>query len=327
MPWWLFWALLTPIVALLARRFRLDTRRWTAVLIHMAAAVVLSLIHLSLTGVLYYRTHTRGLPQIPNALTQIERFIDGYLILDLLAYGAIVGCCWAFDFYRRFRVEERAAAALQVRAARLESSMNQAKLDALRMELNPHFLFNTLNAISGLVRRSENAAAVSMLARLGDLLRATLDRDAGQEVPLETELDFLAGYLEIERIRFHDRLSVEMDVDPAALSALVPTKILQPLVENAVRHGIAPLPGPGRDSVGAHRENGRLVLVVRDTGGGFSTNGAGRWGVGLSNTRSRLEQLYGGEASLVIGDGESGGTVSVTLPCRTCAEEVMHDED
>lgn len=325
MPWWLFWALLTPPIVALARRFRLDNGRLRAVAVHTLAAFVFGLVHLALTGVLYFRTHTRALGQIPNEMVQIQRFIDSYLILDLVTYGAVVVCFWAWDFHRRYRAEERAAAKLQIRAAQMESTLTQARLDALRMELNPHFLFNTLNAISGLVRRSENGAAISMLARLGDLLRVTLERDTEQEVPLETELEFLSGYLEIERIRFHDRLSVDLDVDPAALPALVPTMILQPLVENAVRHGIAPTPGPGRVSIGAHRANGSLVLEVRDSGAGFDVGGNGHRGVGLSNTESRLSQLYGEGARLEIAN-DRGAAVTVTLPFHTGSEEVLHDE-
>jgi LytS/YehU family sensor histidine kinase len=194
--------------------------------------------------------------------------------------------------------------------------MTEARLNALRMELHPHFLFNTLNAISGLVRRREIDAAVRMLARLGELLRVTLERGSVQQVPLERELSFLRLYLEIERIRFHDRLGVDFEVDPEVLDALVPTLILQPLVENAVRHGVARLSGPGRVGVRAARQDGKLILQVADTGAGFQAgNGGTRLGVGLSNTRARLEQLYGADAAMMLDNGPAGGAlVTVTLP-------------
>jgi LytS/YehU family sensor histidine kinase len=293
------------------------------VVVHVGAAALLTVIHLSVTGALYWFTNTRGSLQMPSMVWQIRSLIQGYGMLDLVTYGGIVGAVFAVDFYRRFRDEEITTAGLQLRAAQLESTMNQARLDALRMELNPHFLFNTLNAISGLVRRNENDAAVSMLARLGDLLRVTLERDSAQEVPLETELEVLQSYLAIERIRFHDRLVVDVDVQPNALSALVPTLILQPLVENAVRHGVAPVPGPGRVSIAARRTNGHLVIEVRDTGPGFRENsGKTRRGVGLTNTASRLEQLYGDHAHLDLGTNPGGGAaVSMTLPFRTGSEE------
>jgi signal transduction histidine kinase len=324
MPWWYFWAALTPVALLLARRFRFDGGHAVrSVVVHVGAAALLTVIHLSVTGALYWFTNTRGSLQMPSMVWQIRSLIQGYGMLDLVTYGGIVGAVFAVDFYRRFRDEEITTAGLQLRAAQLESTMNQARLDALRMELNPHFLFNTLNAISGLVRRNENDAAVSMLARLGDLLRVTLERDSAQEVPLETELEVLQSYLAIERIRFHDRLVVDVDVQPNALSALVPTLILQPLVENAVRHGVAPVPGPGRVSIAARRTNGHLVIEVRDTGPGFRENsGKTRRGVGLTNTASRLEQLYGDHAHLDLGTNPGGGAaVSMTLPFRTGSEE------
>jgi two-component system, LytTR family, sensor kinase len=330
MPWWYLWAALTPVALFLARRFRFDGGHAVrSVAVHLGAAALLTLVHLSITGALYWFTNTRGSPQMPSMLWQIRGLLQNYVMLDLVTYGGIVGAVFAVDFYRRFREEALTTTRLELRAAQLESTMNQARLDALRMELNPHFLFNTLNAISGLVRRSENDAAVSMLARLGDLLRITLERDSAQEVPLETELEVLHSYLEIERIRFHDRLVVDVAVQPEALPALVPTLILQPLVENAVRHGIAPVPGPGRVSIAAQRTNGNLVIEVRDTGPGFiESAGTSRRGVGLTNTASRLQQLYGKDAHLDVGTNPGGGaSVSMTLPFRTGSEEGESDVD
>jgi two-component system, LytTR family, sensor kinase len=323
-PWWYFWALLTPAALWIGRRFPLDgVPRARVIGVHLVAAFVLSCIHLGLTGALYWRTNTRVILAVPSATEQIRRFFDNYLFLDLLTYAAIIGAYFAFSFYHRFREEEIATTRLQLHAARLESTMNQAQLDALRMELNPHFLFNTLNAISGLVRRRENDAAVRMLARLGDLLRLTLERGAAQEVPLDTELAYLQGYLDIEQIRFHDRLTVDMRIADDTLGALVPTLILQPLVENAVRHGIALSPGPGRVSVTAVRSNGDLVIDIEDTGAGFrSTRPDGRTGVGLTNTRSRLERLYGPRGRLQLGAGTAGGAlVSIVMPFRTGEED------
>lgn len=324
MPWWYFWAALTPVVVMLARRFRFDgDHPLRAAAVHVLAAGLLAIVHLSVTGIVYWTTHGRASPQIDSATAQIRLFIQNYAMLDVVTYAAIIGAVYAVDFYRRYRAEEVMTARLGMRAAQLESSMNQARLDALRMELNPHFLFNTLNAISGLVRRGENDAAVSMLARLGDLLRVTLERDSAHEVPLETELEVLRGYLEIERIRFHDRLTIDLDIAQETLCALVPTLILQPLVENAIRHGIAPRPGPGRVTISTHGENGHLRIVVSDTGNGFSQSGTGdRRGVGLTNTASRLEQFYGQDAQLDLGSNPGGGAaVSVTLPFRTGGEE------
>jgi LytS/YehU family sensor histidine kinase len=195
--------------------------------------------------------------------------------------------------------------------------MAEARLDALRMELNPHFLFNTLNAISGLVRRRDYDEAVQVLARFGDLLRITLDREAEQTTSLAKELEFLRLYLDIERVRFHDRLEVEIDVDPSLLDVRVPTLILQPLVENAVRHGIARKPGAGSIHIEVRHTRAGLRLTVTDTGVGFGAEArlSRGDGVGLSNTHARLSQLYGASATLELAETEGGGaTVTVNLP-------------
>jgi LytS/YehU family sensor histidine kinase len=284
--------------------------------VHLAASIAFAPVHLLSVGWLYYQTHAHA--NVPSLGIMLRGWINNFVMLDVLTYWAIIGGYHALEYHSRFRASEVNAARLAARAARLEASMTEARLNALRMELHPHFLFNTLNAISGLVRRREIDAAVRMLARLGELLRVTLERGSVQQVPLERELSFLRLYLEIERIRFHDRLEVDFEVDPDALDALVPTLILQPLVENAVRHGVARLTGPGRVGVHAAREDGKLVLQVADTGAGFPAgNGGTRLGVGLSNTRARLEQLYGADAALTLGNAPAGGAlVTVTLPFR-----------
>ncbi|HSM37177.1 MAG TPA: histidine kinase [Longimicrobiales bacterium] len=327
MPWWLMWGALTPLAIFVARRFRFDRDGWVvAGSAHFLAAFLAVALHTIVVGTLYYLTHTRGLVfpvGQPTTLTgpffvQTLRntwvnFMRTYLVVNLATYWVIVGGYYAFEFYRRYRDEE-------LRATRMREHLTEARLNALRMELNPHFLFNTLNAISGLVRRSENEAAVRVLARLGDLLRLTLERGGDHRVPLEEELELLRVYLEIERVRFHDRLSVDVQVDDAALDGMVPTLILQPLVENAVRHGVAPLPDAGRIRVGAQRLNGDLVLEVADSGEGFarltlpepSPDGGG---VGLSNTQARLAELYGDRARMTLGVApEGGGLVRIVLP-------------
>ena len=328
MPWWLMWAALTPFAILLARRFRFDRDGWLLpALAHFGGAFLATAAHTLLVGTLYYMTHTRGMvfPAGETTLTGpffVQRlsttyasFMRTYLVVNLATYWVIVGGYYAFEFHGRYRDEE-------LRAARMREHLTEARLNALRMELNPHFLFNTLNAISGLVRRNENEAAVRMLARLGDLLRLTLERGGDHRVPLEQELELLRVYLEIERVRFHDRLSVEVDVDRDALDGMVPTLILQPLVENAVRHGIAPRAGSGRIRVGAERRNGELVLEVADSGRGFAPpSPADGAGVGLSNTRARLAELYGERAAISLGVApEGGGLVRLVLPYEPFVE-------
>lgn len=320
MPWWYAWAILTPLGFWLADRWRLDgPHRARAVVVHIGAALAASLVHLTPIGVLFYFTTMRGSGFVTSAADQVRRFIDGYLAVDVLTYFAVVGGYYAIDYYRRFRERE-------LTAARLAAGMHEARLAALRMELNPHFLFNALNAVAGLVRRREHDAAISALSRIAELLRHALDRQAAHESRLEDELVMLRLYLEIERIRFPDRLSVREEIDPAVLDALVPTLILQPLVENAIRHGVARTPGPGRVTVVAERVADALRLAVRDSGGGFESRAPAGNGVGLSNTRARLEQLYGSRATLATRTVPEGGAeVVVTLPYHV--ERVRQETD
>ena len=183
-------------------------------------------------------------------------------------------------------------------------------MHALRMELNPHFLFNALNAVAGLVRRREHDGAIDMLSRLGELLRTTLNRDLPLEVPLSEELELLRHFLEIEVVRFGDRLRVSWEVEPESQAALVPPLILQPLVENALRHGLSRRQGPALLRISARRTGLHLELSVRDTGEGLAAHGsrAPREGIGLSNTRARLEQMYGRDATaLELTDVPGGG--------------------
>ena len=321
MPWWYVWALLTPFAFALAHRFRFDeSHRVVAVLVHFGAALVFTAVHLSAVGVLYYYTTTRGL-RFDNPGEQIQTFLNGYLVTDVLTYFAVIGGYYAIEFHRRFRERELAAARLETRAAQLEAGMVEARLSALRMQLNPHFLFNTLNAISGLVRRREHDDAVRMLARLGELLRVTLDQDGAHEVPLEQELALLRQYLEIEQIRFRDRLVITLDVSDAARDALVPALILQPIAENAVRYGVAGTTGPARIVVCAQVREGALILEVQDSGPGFGALGQHGHGVGLDNVRARLEQLYGSAGTLTLENADEGGArVTLTLPLRREAQ-------
>jgi LytS/YehU family sensor histidine kinase len=203
-----------------------------------------------------------------------------------------------------------------VRAAQLEAQLAEARLDALRMQLHPHFLFNTLHAISALMARDVPAAR-RMMTRLSDLLRFSLEQEVTDEVPLAEELDFLDRYVEIQRARFPDRLHVEMDVEPDAQAALVPRFMLQPLVENAIRHGIDRRPGGGRVVVRARVNDHRLKIEVEDNGPGFPSGADYREGVGLRSTRARLEHLYGGGGELDLAAAPGGGAlVRVVIPVR-----------
>ena len=321
MPWWYTWMVLTPLVLFVARRIRLGGRRWPlAIALHVVAGVLLSVVHLALEGAVYYATVPAAWRATRSLGEQVAFFMNAFLMTDLLTYGAVVGCWFALEYHRRYRESALASARLEAQSARLALGLAEARMQALRMELNPHFLFNTLNAISGLVRREENGAAVQMLAGLGDLLRATLDREMAPEVPVAVELTVLQRYLDIERVRFGPRLTIEIDVAPDVADALVPALIFQPLVENAIRHGVTKRPGSALVRVGAWRDGDDLRLEVRDTGEGLAPARGRpvREGVGLSNTRARLAELYGAAASLRLDDAAGGGArVSVSLPFHT----------
>ncbi len=233
----------------------------------------------------------------------------------LLIYGQMAAVTHGIHYYTRWRDRE-------LGTSRLEAQLAQAQLQMLRMQLHPHFLFNTLHSVSSLMH-SDVKAADRILALLGDLLRDSLDKVGSQEITLKQELDFIDRYLEIERTRFRDRLRAELRIEAETWDALVPSFVLQPLVENAIRHGVSRRAQPGHVVVAATREGGRLVLSVTDDGPGLGEGPlAGRSGVGLTNTRARLQQLYGRDGVLELRSGRHGGAEArVEMPFRTPAAE------
>lgn len=295
--WWP-WVLLGPIVLLLATFPREGRGGWIiALLIHVPAglfcAATKTLIRVTALNAFY------GSDNIRMGLGELARAV--------LIYWAIIAIVRGLDYQRHSR--ER-----RVRLSDLESQLARSRLDALRMQLHPHFLFNTLHAISTLMRRDAEAAE-RMITRLGDLLRLSLEREGAHLVTLKQEIDLLRRYLEIEAIRFGDRLEVTIEVDDGLLDALVPNLILQPLVENAVRHGISQRAGPGHVVVRAIHQRDHLVLEIVDDGPGLPDERPLPDGVGLRNTRARLEQLYRGAASFTIDNAPTGGAVvRMTLP-------------
>jgi len=221
-----------------------------------------------------------------------------------------------------FAADERARR-LELRETQLEAELTRAQLDALRLEIQPHFLFNTLNSIAALIRASNNKAALAMLLGLSDLMRKTLDRPAGQMAPLGDELGLVMSYVDLQRARFGDRLEVAYHIDEACRRLEVPTLLLQPLVENALRHGLAPQAAAGHLEIGADRRSGdELRLWVTDDGVGLPAgfDAARDAGTGLRNTRSRIERLYGSAAALVVRPNVPAGTiVELRLPATGAA--------
>lgn len=338
---WLPWALLSPIIAWLSARFPLERKRLlVSVPVHLAACTtaVLSCYLLLRPGPIDRNPPPGPGPQLrfrggrgagppfgpgmrpfdgqpPDQRVPPEErrrvFINGLIMFarsHVPIYWIIVSVVHAMAYYRRSEERER-------KAVELEARLADAKLQALRMQLHPHFLFNTLNAISTLVHKDPNAAD-EMITNLSELLRATLD-SSEQEIPLRRELDFLNRYLEIQQVRFGDRLRVEREIDAAALDGLVPVLILQPLVENAVRHGIEPQAKDGVVQIQARRKNDRLLLAVRDSGNGPKEYAKERQGIGLTNTRTRLKEVYGEEARLTLNSGADGGfAAELEIPFR-----------
>lgn len=312
MPWWLAWALLTPIVVLAAARLPLDVpaRRMVHALYHCVTVLILSSLHLTLMGYLYFNLNP-GRLHVATAGELIRQWHVNFTILNVLTYAMILGVYYTINYQRRYRETALVSARLAATAAQMESSVTAARLHALRMELNPHFLFNALNSVSGLIRRDEKESAINMIARLADLLRATLDRGAAPTVTLGEELQLLGMYVDIEKVRFGGRLKFEVDVPAALRSAQVPTLALQPLVENAVKHGIASQAAGGTVTVKARRDNGSLMLDIHDTGPGLAEEELvqPRDGVGMANTRDRLRQLYGPAAGITLFNAPEGGAV------------------
>ena len=245
-----------------------------------------------------------------------------YFVTNLIMYWLVVFAHLGWVYYRRYR--ERAIA-----AADLQRELVEAKLAALRMQLNPHFLFNTLHAISALIHEDPEAAD-RMVARLSELLRLSLDQSTPQEVPLAEELGFLDRYLEIEQTRFGQRLTIVKQVESGTQEALVPFLLLQPLVENAIRHGIEPREEAGQVGIGAARKNGKLELRITDDGPGLSNNAAhgAKEGIGLSNTRSRLQHLYGENFQLELSQRPQGGLEArIAIPFRSKELQSKHDAE
>jgi signal transduction histidine kinase len=317
--YWFAWALLAPAILFLSRRFRFERATWRrAAAVHVPAVIAACFLHIALTvAARLWAGYGR------EGWTFWMTVRDSFLIQvdwEMMTYFAMVGVSQAVHY-------QRAAMRRQIEAAQLETSLVEARLQALQRQLHPHFLFNTLHGISALVRRDPEAAD-RMIALLADLLRASLVIRA-QEIPLKDELDLLAKYLDIERVRFGERLTVTYDIEAEALDARVPSLILQPLVENAIEHGIAPKSGPGRVDVSARREGRMLWIEVRDDGVGLGEElfEARRKGIGVSNTESRLRHLYGPAHRFeFVRRGPQGLGVRVVVPWRAESRQPSRPE-
>lgn len=302
---WYLWALLTPAIAVLAWRFPFTRDRWrSSLLVHLPASAALFGAQMALFGLAsrafglspeLLRARPRALPP-PPPRSAVQDALVGYAFRGAGTYVLIVLGVILYDYVRKDR--ERVA---------LEGQLALAELKALRMQLQPHFLFNTLHAI-GVLIHSDPKAAHLMLTRLAELLRMSLDTASEAELPLETEFLFVEKYLAIQKVRFGDRLTVRYALEPGAMRGLVPTLVMQPLVENALEHGLAPHARLGVIEISAAREGDALTIRVRDNGDGLAeTSPRAKSGVGLANTRGRLRQLYGDRSRLTLSNVAGGG--------------------
>jgi two-component system LytT family sensor kinase len=298
---WYPWAVLAPLVLWLARRYPFESgRRMRVVPIHIVASIVVAIVSLLGDALVDHLID----PTSGSISANVLHLLSKHTAISILTYWILVTIA---QLWRR-----------AMRASQLETQLARARLAALRMQLHPHFLFNTLYAIGTLIHE-DPAAAEEMVVRLGELLRASLADEKSQEIPLARELEFLRWYLGIEQTRFQERLAVEIAIDDDALDCAVPSLVLQPLVENAIRHGIGRHAGVDTIVITGARDNGMLRLEVRNANSVLepTPEDAVRRGVGLSNTRERLSSLYGAAAVLSLRRLDPRGVAAlIVLPAR-----------
>ena len=331
-PWWHYlvswlvgvyiWALLTPLVLWLGNRLPFKRRNWLRRgALHLLLSIVISLLGLTFEASVLSRVGV-----FPAIMTGFLPTLIFLLMIGfhqgVMTYFTLLGIQRGISYYRQYQEREQQALRLELHTSELKTQLANAQLSALKMQLQPHFLFNTLNAIMVLVRQQKGRQAEEMLARLGDLLRCVLEDVDAQEVPLRRELEYLQLYLSIEQVRFPDRLHAEIFADAAILDAAVPQMGLQPIVENAIRHGLGRSSAAGRIQISATRVGDTLEIKIKDDGPGFPRDQPSQdRGIGLTNTRARLKQLYGDAAKLSAGNGEDGGAiVTMVIPYRLAPE-------
>ncbi len=308
---WALWGLVLPGIIWAARRVPVDRSTWAWALpahLGLGTAAVLGITALTLVKNQLVIASQTGI-LAPGFLARLPEYLVTNFQAALVIYGGIVTAVHTFDAFRRLKDRE-------VKASQLEADLARAQLTVLKMQLEPHFLFNTLNAISALVRGNPDGAE-RMVIRLSELLRLSLASAEKDEVPLEEELRFLGVYLDIQKTRFGDRLRVRQEIPDNTRAASVPTLLLQPLVENSIRHGLERRAAPLTITLRATRLGNRLRVEVEDDGPGLPEEAARRNGVGLANTRARLERLYGAEQEMTLANLPDGGTrVTMELPQR-----------
>ncbi len=315
---WYAWIPATPLIFALHRALPLDGRGWRrAVLAHATLATLVFLFQswaLLVTGRM-----TGHLPATRSVLMRLTDLVVNQYLFDLLTYAGVLAVAIGLDYARRYRDRD-------LRASQLQAQLASARLDALRAQLQPHFLFNALNSVAMLIRRERKQEALDVVVGFGELLRYVLEESGTKDVPLSDEIRFLQRYLQIEQVRHRERLIVDLRVAPEAEHALVPNLILQPLVENALRHAVGTSTAPTTLRIDASRRSSRLHLEVEDDGpglpAGFSIEDSA--GVGLRNTRDRLREIFGADATFSLGPGAATGVLAVIeLPFREDARAAL----
>jgi len=305
------WVVMVPLVLMLRRKLPVSRGRyWGGGSFHIACSFLLMALYYVVR--LVYYIHVGTIDGSGGFWDAVVKNFWGRNLVDIAYYWLVIGGGYYYELSQRFREKELSEVHLETRLA-------QAELSMLKGQLQPHFLFNTMNTISVMVREGHNAEAVTLLAKLASLLRMSLDTDRNLEMSLGKELEFLSAYMEIQKARFSDRLSYVVDVPQSALRLQVPSLIVQPIVENAVIHGLSRKEGPGTLRVSAEQRDDKLVIVVSDNGAGFptATRGGREGGIGLSNTRERLARMYGKKGRLVIDSkAGQGSVVTIELPAR-----------
>jgi signal transduction histidine kinase len=312
------WAILSPLLVRFSRRFPIEVRPLNVrnLLLYFPALISFAGIHQLIHLGILWSISPRWRQQYPALFDCYRAYFAFGFYIDLIIASLIVVAVHALFYYQNFRASELAQSSLKTQLA-------HAQLRALKMQIHPHFLFNTLHSISSLVLE-DPPKANSMIARLGDFLRLTLENSNQQLVTLKEETEFLRCYLEIEQVRFGDRLTVAFELEPQTLSAQVPHLILQPVVENAIQHAIAPRAMRGHINIEARQLNSSLRLEIRDNGPGITSNRdlRGAEGVGLTNVRARLNQIYASDFRLELINGNDGGlAVVMEIPFQRDAEQ------
>ncbi len=322
--YWYVWATFTPAIVWLSQHFRFERQALVrSILVHVPSVAFFCFAHIAAMAAMHWWLMAASGRSF-SWWDEVKRSALQNFDWEMMTYWAIAGLSHAVLYYRESR--DRA-----LHASQLETQLIEAQMAALRQQLQPHFLFNTLHAISALMHKDVEAADRT-LTRLSDLLRMTLEKLGQHETTLQAELDFLSKYLEIEQTRFADRLIVRFDIEPETLDALVPTLLLQPLVENAIKHGISKKAGPGHIDITARPDHGKLWIEVRDDGRGLSDSAltALQKGIGVSTTRARLQHQFGADFRFEFHRLEQGVAVVVAVPWRTASpvtESHPHEDD